>query len=150
MRSRPQKGITPPCFPHPPREVGMSTAYPAEFPKESIAYMVGVFRKTEALEKAKVGYHGWVTIGYVMKLTLGEPDTEAILGPLSIDAETVAITLESLNPEGPQAILGGNLTKKLLLMMLMRLVEGALGGIDLPETLEKMIDEILGSLLGIE
>lgn len=150
MRSRPQKGITPPFF-APTTEGSMALVnYPDSFPAESIGYVVAVIRKQEPLDKAKLGHHGWCAQGYLQKLLLGEPDTEAILGPLSIDAETVAVALESLNPEGPQAILGGNLTKKLLLMMLMRLVEGALGGIDLPETLEKMIDEILGSLLGIE
>lgn len=126
----------------------MSTAYPAEFPRESIAYMVGVFRKTEAIDKAKLGLHGWIVQGYLQKLILGEPDTEAILGQLDINAETLAIALESLDPEGPQAILGGNLTKKLLFMLLVRLVEKALGGVDLPPSLEGLLNDLLGGLLG--
>lgn len=127
----------------------MSTAYPAEFPRESIAYMVGVFRKTEAIDKAKLGLHGWIVQGYLQKLILGEPDTEAILGQLDINAETLAIALESLDPERPQAIiLGGNLTKKLLFMLLVRLVEKALGGVDLPPSLEGLLNDLLGGLLG--
>lgn len=128
----------------------MSTAYPAEFPKESIGYMVGVFRKTETIDKAKIGLHGWIVQGYVQKLVLGEPDTEAILGPLDINADTLAVALESLDPAGPQAILGGGLTKKLLLMLLMRLVEKALGGMDLPPSLEGLINDLLGGLIGAE
>lgn len=127
----------------------MSTvAYPQDFPKDSIAYVVNVFRKLEPIDKEKIGLHGWNVQGYLQKLILGEPDTEAILGPLNISAETLAVALESLSPEGPQAILGGGLTKKLLFMMVIKVIEKLLGGVDLPESLEQLINEILGGLIG--
>lgn len=122
--------------------------YPETFPAESIGYVVSVIRKQEPLDKAKLGHHGWNAQGYLQKLVLGEPDTEAILGPLNVSAENFAVALESLNPEGPQAILGGGLTKKLLFMLLVKFIEKALSGVDLPKSLEQLPNEILGGFIG--
>lgn len=122
--------------------------YPDSFPAESIGYVVSVIRKQEPLNKAKLGHHGWNAQGYLQKLILGEADTEAILGPLNVSAENFAVALESLNPAGPQAILGGGLTRKLLFMLLVKFLEKALGGVDLPESLEQLLNEILGGFNG--
>lgn len=123
--------------------------YPQSFPVESIAEVVAVLRKQKPVDKASLGLHLWLTQGYVQKLVLGEPDTEAIhAGPLNVDAETLAIALESLDPEKPQAILGGGLTKKLLFMALARLAEKLIGDANLPDAIEHLLNEILGGLLG--
>lgn len=119
--------------------------YPQSFPVESVAYVVAVLRKQEAVDKAKMGLHGWQVQGYLMKLILGEPDTEAIhAGPLNVDAETMAIALESLDPEKPQPIFAGGLTKKLLFMALSKLIEKAIAGSDLPDGIKHLIDGLLG------
>lgn len=125
--------------------------YPDTFPAESIGYVVAVIRKQEPLDKAKLAHSLWCTQGYVQRMVLGEPDTLAILGPLSIDAETMAVALETMDPSRPQAILGGNLSRKLLLMLISRMLEKLLGGADLlPASLEGLINEILGGFLGVE
>lgn len=124
--------------------------YPDSFPAEAIGYVVSVIRKQQPMDKAKFGLYGWNAAGYLQKLILGEPDLEAILGPLSATAEDLAVGLETLNPEGPQCILGGGLTKKLMFMLLVKLIEKAVAGADLPQSLEGLINEILGRVLGAE
>ena len=119
--------------------------YPQSFPVESIAEVVAVLRKQKPVDKASLGLHGWLVQGYLQKLILGEPDTEAIhAGPLNVDSETLAIALESMDPEKPQAILGGGLTKKLLYMALVKLIEKAIAGSDLPDGIKHLIDGLLG------
>ncbi len=122
----------------------MSTvAYPSEFPADSISFVVKVFRGQETPDKAALAHHGWNVQGYLQKIVLGEPNTEAILGPLSIDGETLALGLETLDPSRPQAILGGGLTKKLMLAAVIKLIELALKT-DLPVSLEELIKSLLG------
>ena len=125
----------------------MSTvAYPTEFPEDSIGYVVNVFRKVEPIDKAKIGIYGWNVQGYLQKLLLGEPEVQAVhSGPMHIEAETLAIALESLGPGKPQAILGGGLTKKLLLTAVIKLIEMALGT-DFPASLEELVKGLVGSI----
>ena len=119
--------------------------YPQAFPVESVAEVVAVIRKQKPVDKASLGLHGWNVIGYVQKLILGEPDTEAIhAGPLNVDAEALAVALESLDPEQPQAIMLGGLTKKLLYMALVKFIEKAVAGSDLPDGIKHLIDGLLG------
>lgn len=123
--------------------------YPDSFPVESIAEVVAVFRKQKPVDKASLGRHAWNVQGYLQRIVIGEPDTEAIhAGPLNVTAETLAVALESLDPERPQAILGGGLTKKLLLMAVMKLLEKALTGANLPDSIEHLIESLLPGLLG--
>lgn len=119
--------------------------YPQAFPVESVAEVVAVIRKQKPVDKASLGLHGWNVIGYVQKLILGEPDTEAIhAGPLNVDAEALAVALESLDPEQPQSIMLGGLTKKLLYMALVKFIEKAVAGSDLPDGIKHLIDGLLG------
>lgn len=119
--------------------------YPQSFPVESVAEVVAVIRKQKPVDKVSLGLHGWNVAGYLQKLILGEPDTEAIhAGPLNVDAEALAVALESLDPEQPQAIMLGGLTKKLLYMALMKFIEKAVAGSDLPDGIKHLIDGLLG------
>lgn len=124
----------------------MSTvSYPATFPVESVGEVVKVLRKQAPVSKSSLGLHAWNVQGYLQKIILGEPDTEAIhAGPLNIDAETLAVGLETLDQEGPQAILGGGLTKKLLLMAVTKLLQKVLAGADLPSVIDHVLDGLLG------
>ena len=125
----------------------MSVEYPQAFPGDSVSVVVAMLRKQDTPGKGKLAHAIWNVQGYLQKMILGHPDTEAILGQLNIDAETLAIALESMNPDQPQAILGGGLTNKLVFMLLSRLLDKVLAGIDLPESLEKMLDGLLEGLI---
>jgi len=123
--------------------------YPEAFPVESVAEVVKVIRKQVEVDKASLARHAWNVQGYLQKVVLGEPDAEAIVaGPLNITADSLAAGLESLNPEAPQQILAGGLTKKLMLFAITKLIERLLAGADLPDSIEHLIESLLPGLLG--
>lgn len=123
--------------------------YPEAFPVESVAEVVKVIRKQIEVDKASLARHAWNVQGYLQKVVIGEPDAEAIVaGPLNITADSLAAGLESLNPEAPQAILAGGLTKKLMLFAITKLIERLLAGADLPDSIEHLIESLLPGLLG--
>lgn len=126
-------------------------AYPESFPVEAAAFYVGLFRKTEAADKEKICFFGWNLAGYVAKTAVGEPERESVTaGPLNIDAESVALAIETLDPSKPQQILLGGLTKKLLFSVLLRVIEKAVGNADLPASIDSIIDAILRGVSGAE
>lgn len=125
--------------------------YPESFPVEAAAYYVGLFRKTEAADKDKICFYGFNLVGYGLKVSVGEPARESVVaGPLNIDAESVALAIESLDPDKPQAIMLGGLTQRLLFSILLRVIEKVVDGAELPASIDSIIDAILRGVSGAE
>lgn len=50
--------------------------YPEHFPLEDMINMVQMLRKAKMPTKALACKHGWVTAGYILRMTVGEPKDE--------------------------------------------------------------------------
>lgn len=123
--------------------------YPESFPTEAAAYFVGLVTKKEAPDKELIGHRGWNLVGYLTKVSIGEPEAMHA-EPLNLTAENVAAAIEALDPDKPQAVVFGGIGKKLLLTIIMRIIEKAVASGELPSSFDSILDAILGGVFGGE
>jgi hypothetical protein len=61
----------------------MSIAYPKEVPFADVSNVIAMLTGTKPADKAVIAKSGWVTVGYVIGLTVGEPASGASLYALT-------------------------------------------------------------------